>query len=56
MIFQMGVLLGGEAFYITAFPSMIWSVDPDIGHRVVNVWFFVMYLGQGLKDQLKVGV
>ena len=48
-------MLGHELFYITAFPFIVWNVDPAMGRRVVLLWMWSMYLGQGLKDQLKVG-
>ena len=51
---QLGWLLGDEAFYITVLPFIAWNIDRFLARRVVTIWVVVMYLGQSLKDHMKV--
>ena len=45
--------LGDEAFYLTFFPFLLWNLDDFIGRRLLVLWAFAMYIGQGLKDILR---
>jgi len=51
-IFDFGSELGNEAFYITFLPFVFWNVDDYIARRLIVLWVFTMYTGQGLKDIL----
>lgn len=51
-LFKFGSELGNELFYITFLPFVFWNVDDYIGRRLVILWVFNMYAGQGLKDVL----
>ncbi|XP_053177120.1 sphingosine-1-phosphate phosphatase 2 isoform X2 [Scomber japonicus] len=45
--------LGHEIFYITFLPCIHWNLDPFLCRRLVNMWTMVMYIGQVMKDVLK---
>ncbi|XP_008307014.1 sphingosine-1-phosphate phosphatase 2 [Cynoglossus semilaevis] len=45
--------LGHEIFYITFLPCIHWNLDPFLCRRLVNIWAMVMYIGQVMKDVLK---
>lgn len=51
-LFKFGSELGNELFYITFLPFVFWNVDDYIGRRLIILWVFNMYAGQGLKDVL----
>jgi len=51
-LFKFGSELGNELFNITFFPFVFWNVDDYIGRRLIVLWVFNMYAGQGLKDVL----
>lgn len=52
-LFLLSAGLGHEFFYITCLPCIHWSVDPFLCRRLVNMWALVMYVGQVMKDVLK---
>ncbi|GAU94137.1 hypothetical protein RvY_05964-2 [Ramazzottius varieornatus] len=52
-IFRFGSSLGYEAFYATFFPIWTWNIDGAVCRRVVTMWVLTMYIGQVLKDILK---
>ncbi|KAG7237187.1 hypothetical protein INR49_032685 [Caranx melampygus] len=45
--------LGHEVSYITCLPCIHWNLDPFLCRRLVNMWTVVMYIGQVMKDVLK---
>ncbi|XP_065661800.1 sphingosine-1-phosphate phosphatase 2 [Hydra vulgaris] len=51
-LFQIGSELGNEAFYITFLPFVSWNIDEYICRRLILLWVFCMYAGQGIKDIL----
>ena len=51
-LFFFGAELGNEIFYITFLPFVYWNVDDFIARRLIMLWVFNMYAGQGLKDVL----
>ena len=51
-LFQIGSELGNEAFYITFLPFVSWNIDEYISRRLILLWVFCMYAGQGIKDIL----
>jgi len=51
-LFEFGSELGNELFYITFLPFVFWNIDDYIARRLVILWVFNMYAGQGLKDIL----
>lgn len=51
-LFMFGAELGNEIFYITFLPFIYWNVDDYIARRLIMLWVFNMYAGQGLKDVL----
>ena len=51
-LFFFGAELGNEIFYITFLPFIYWNVDDFIARRLIMLWVFNMYAGQGLKDVL----
>lgn len=51
-VFKFGAELGNEIFYITFLPFVFWNVDDYIARRLIMLWVFNMYTGQGLKDIL----
>jgi len=51
-LFFFGAELGNEIFYITFLPFVYWNVDDYIARRLIMLWVFNMYAGQGLKDVL----
>ncbi|KAM4627431.1 sphingosine-1-phosphate phosphatase 2 [Polymixia lowei] len=52
-LFLVSAGLGHEVFYITCLPCIHWSLDPFLCRRLVNMWILVMYVGQVMKDLLK---
>uniref|UniRef100_UPI0037E780DE sphingosine-1-phosphate phosphatase 2 n=1 Tax=Semicossyphus pulcher TaxID=241346 RepID=UPI0037E780DE len=52
-LFLVSAGLGHEIFYITCLPIIHWSLDPFLCRRLVNMWTVVMYVGQVMKDLLK---
>ncbi|XP_041665057.1 sphingosine-1-phosphate phosphatase 2 [Cheilinus undulatus] len=52
-LFLLSAGLGHEFFYITCLPCIHWSLDPFLCRRLVNMWAVVMYVGQVMKDLLK---
>lgn len=52
-IFVAGAALGNELFFITFLPALFWFVDFNVGRRVVTAWAFAYWVGQVLKDSLK---
>ncbi|KAK5928929.1 hypothetical protein CgunFtcFv8_010207 [Champsocephalus gunnari] len=53
VLFLVSAALGHEVFYITCLPFIHWSLDPFLCRRLVNMWTAVMYVGQVMKDVLK---
>ncbi|CAL8296011.1 unnamed protein product [Merluccius merluccius] len=53
VLFLLSAALGHEVFYITILPGIHWHLDPFLCRRLVNTWTLVMYVGQVLKDLLK---
>ncbi|XP_008290637.1 sphingosine-1-phosphate phosphatase 2, partial [Stegastes partitus] len=53
ILFLVSAGLGHEIFYITCLPCIHWSLDPFLCRRLVNMWALVMYVGQVMKDVLK---
>lgn len=53
LLFLFSSALGHEAFYISCLPWLHWNLDPFLCRRLVNMWTVVMYVGQVLKDILK---
>ncbi|XP_031429938.1 sphingosine-1-phosphate phosphatase 2 [Clupea harengus] len=52
-LFLVSAALGNEVFYISFLPCLHWNLDPFLCRRLVNMWAVVMYIGQVLKDVLK---
>ncbi|XP_064159438.1 sphingosine-1-phosphate phosphatase 2 [Anguilla rostrata] len=52
-LFLVSAGLGQEVFYISFLPCIHWNLDPFLCRRLVNMWTVVMYIGQVLKDMLK---
>ncbi|XP_071398177.1 sphingosine-1-phosphate phosphatase 2 isoform X3 [Centroberyx affinis] len=52
-LFLLSAGLGHEFFYITCLPCIHWNLDPFLCRRLVNIWTLVMYVGQVMKDVLK---
>ncbi|KAM6988174.1 sphingosine-1-phosphate phosphatase 2 [Tautogolabrus adspersus] len=52
-VFLLSAGLGHEVFYITCLPCIHWNLDPFLCRRLVNMWTVVMYIGQVMKDLLK---
>ncbi|CAL4134619.1 unnamed protein product [Meganyctiphanes norvegica] len=46
--------LGGEYFYSVFFCFWAWNVDGAVLRRVIVIWMITMYIGQAMKDILKV--
>ncbi|XP_054459410.1 sphingosine-1-phosphate phosphatase 2 [Anoplopoma fimbria] len=53
VLFLFSAGLGHELFYITCLPCIHWNLDPFLCRRLVNMWTLVMYIGQVMKDLLK---
>ncbi|TSK67193.1 Sphingosine-1-phosphate phosphatase 2 [Bagarius yarrelli] len=53
-LFVGSATLGNEVFYITFLPFIHWNLDPFLCRRLVNMWAVVMYIGQVMKDMLKI--
>lgn len=52
-LYFFGSGLGDEMFYLTVFPFLFWNWDEYVMRRLVFLWVFSMYVGQGLKDVLR---
>ncbi|XP_076001961.1 sphingosine-1-phosphate phosphatase 2 [Genypterus blacodes] len=52
-LFLISAGLGHEVFYITCLPCIHWNLDPFLCRRLINTWALVMYVGQVMKDLLK---
>ncbi|KAM3874827.1 sphingosine-1-phosphate phosphatase 2 [Diretmus argenteus] len=52
-LFRLSAGLGHEVFYITCLPCIHWNLDPFLCRRLINIWILVMYVGQVMKDVLK---
>ncbi|KAG5837694.1 hypothetical protein ANANG_G00242150 [Anguilla anguilla] len=52
-LFLVSAGLGQEVFYISFLPCIHWNLDPFLCRRLINMWTVVMYIGQVLKDMLK---
>uniref|UniRef100_UPI003AB0028F sphingosine-1-phosphate phosphatase 2 isoform X5 n=1 Tax=Centroberyx gerrardi TaxID=166262 RepID=UPI003AB0028F len=52
-LFLLSAGLGHEFFYITCLPCIHWNLDPFLCRRLINIWALVMYVGQVMKDVLK---
>lgn len=52
-IFSFGASLGNETFYILFLPIMAWSINLMLGRRLCVLWVSLYYIGQLLKDMLK---
>ncbi|XP_051521550.1 sphingosine-1-phosphate phosphatase 2-like [Myxocyprinus asiaticus] len=53
LLFVSSSTLGHEVFYISCLPCIHWNLDPFLCRRLVNMWAVVMYIGQVMKDILK---
>lgn len=53
-LFHFGANLGNEIFYIMFFPFWFWNIDGFVGRRVCIFWCCFMYIGQALKDIIKI--
>lgn len=53
-LFHFATNLGGELFYSVFFCFWAWNVDGAVLRRVIVIWMITMYIGQVLKDILKV--
>ncbi|XP_053363903.1 sphingosine-1-phosphate phosphatase 2 isoform X1 [Clarias gariepinus] len=53
VLFMASATLGNEVFYISFLPFIHWNLDPFLCRRLVNMWAVVMYIGQVMKDVLK---
>lgn len=53
-LFSLATALGGELFYSIFFCFWAWNVDGAVLRRVIVIWMITMYIGQALKDILKV--
>jgi len=52
-LFLWGTASGHELFYITVMPFLYWLLDNVISRRGVVIWVTVYYVGQYLKDLLR---
>lgn len=52
-LFCFGASLGFEVFYASFFPFWFWNIDSAVCRRVINVWVFIMYIGQSSKDVIR---
>lgn len=53
-LFHFGANLGNEIFYIIFFPCWFWNIDGFVGRRLCIFWCIFMYVGQALKDIIKI--
>lgn len=53
-LFSFGARLGYELFYAFSFSYLYWNIDSTICRKLMLVWAFLMYIGQALKDILKI--
>ncbi|XP_042878618.1 sphingosine-1-phosphate phosphatase 2-like [Penaeus japonicus] len=53
-MFSLATAIGGEIFYSIFFCFWAWNVDGAVLRRVIVIWMITMYIGQALKDILKV--
>jgi len=52
-LFHIGAGLGNEMFYCCFFPYWFWNVDGYVCRRLVLTWCMIMYIGQALKDIIR---
>lgn len=52
-LFQFGGQLGNEEFYIPFFSFLLWNQDTFKANQLLILWSTVMYIGQFIKDLLK---
>lgn len=52
-LFSLGTKLGYEIFYAVLYSYTFWNVDSLICRRMIFVWSICMYIGQALKDILR---
>ncbi|XP_067943578.1 sphingosine-1-phosphate phosphatase 2-like isoform X2 [Watersipora subatra] len=52
-LFHIGAGLGNEMFYCCFFPYWFWNVDGYVCRRLVLTWCLIMYVGQALKDIIR---
>eukprot|EP00753_Platysulcus_tardus_P005406 PLAT13270.1.p2 GENE.PLAT13270.1~~PLAT13270.1.p2 ORF type:complete len:379 (-),score=164.97 PLAT13270.1:171-1286(-) len=53
ILFTIGAALGDEVFYILAMPALFWVIDAWVARQVVLVWVATYWLGQVMKDGLR---
>ncbi|KAK4292815.1 hypothetical protein Pmani_034442 [Petrolisthes manimaculis] len=53
-LFFFATSLGGELFYSVFFCFWAWNIDGAVLRRVIVIWMITMYIGQAMKDVLKV--
>eukprot|EP00126_Sphaerothecum_destruens_P004405 Sdes_comp18167_c0_seq2m7677 len=51
--FQLSSELGNESFFIIALPLLYWNGPNQLARTVVSIWALTMYIGQCIKDSLK---
>jgi len=52
-LFTAAAALGNELFYILFFPALFWVYDSYVARRVIYLWVVDYYLGQAIKDTLR---
>ncbi|XP_064603789.1 sphingosine-1-phosphate phosphatase 1-like [Liolophura sinensis] len=52
-VFKLASGVGNETFFTLFFPYVIWNMDSCVGRRMSMVWFYIMYVGQAMKDLIK---
>lgn len=52
-LFTLGASFGNELFYILALPAVFWQLDDTVGRETILLWCGVYYVGQALKDVLR---
>eukprot|EP00051_Salpingoeca_urceolata_P005937 m.78978 g.78978 ORF g.78978 m.78978 type:complete len:421 (+) comp14607_c0_seq1:148-1410(+) len=50
---QFGALLGSHMYYILFLPFLFWSIDTMLARHVVWLWAYMMFVGQAIKDHLR---
>jgi sphingosine-1-phosphate phosphatase 1 len=53
-IFHFGANLGNEIFYVTFLPFWFWNIDGCVGRQLSTFWCIFMYIGQALKDVIRI--
>ena len=49
-VLTLGAALGNEMMFILFLPFLFWDFDVTVARRLIMVWGFTYYVGQGLKD------